>query len=168
MNSIRHTILALAMFAMLVFVVGCGGDSHSSTGETTDRPQSAGSESRTQEKSSQRASADVQHRADDVQHRADRQPSTSSRTGSQSKQHQAQNTTDDKQRAGGVVEDLLDETSHTAGGAETRVGADARQILKEALEQGKAGGEGEGKPGESSQDGAGIVDQLLQGAVKQR
>ncbi len=166
MNSSRHTTLVLAMFATLVFVAGCGGDSHSSTSESstgaaTDLQHSAGLENHPQEKSSQKASADAQHRAD-------QRPSPPGRTGSQPKQHRVQNTPADKQHASGVVEDLLDEASHTPGGAETRVGEDARRILEEALEQGKADGENEGKPSESNQDGAGIVEQLLQQTVKQR
>jgi hypothetical protein len=168
MNSIRHTILALVMSAMLALAVGCGGASHPSTGETTDRPQSAGSEGRTHEKSSQKPSAEVQHRAAEVQRRVDQQPSTPDRPESQSKQQRSQSTAEDKQRAGGVVEALLDKTTDSGGQAETRVGADAHRILEEALEQGKAGSKDQGKPSESAGDQPGIVDQLLQGAVKQR
>lgn len=160
MNPIRHTTLALVVFAVLALVVGCGGDSRSSTGEATDPQQTTRSESRTQEKPSQRASADVQHRAD-------QQSSTPGRTGSQPKQHRAQDTTDDKQHGDGVVEALLDKTTDAGGQPETRVGEGARRILEEALEQGKADGGGKSDPNEGDR-GSGIVDQLLQQAVKQR
>jgi hypothetical protein len=74
---------------------------------------------------------------------------------------------DRQQRAAGVVEDLLAQPTHASGGAETRSGKSARRILKEALEQAKAGGENEGDSGESDQDRSGIVSQLLQQGDRQ-